>query len=264
MIFISHNHKDKGDIEPVATELASIFGEEKVFYDEWSIRPGDNIIGEMNRGLKEAEFVFFFISANSLQSEMVSLEWMNALMKSTTEFCKLVPVILERVDIPPIISRIRYIDMYANGLENSLREMIVLVNGSTQHQSIFQPEPNITWSFSGDICREITVTIVARTFSEPNCVFLICLENDETDFRFELARGEISMNGFNENIFNDGKINALVIQPLGRPLTPEQPIQVILSPVKGKEIKLMTVYRKARFDPLTGNTTLEPVSHQTL
>ncbi|NMB49512.1 MAG: TIR domain-containing protein [Bacteroidales bacterium] len=68
MIFHSHNFKD-GDI----------FGQENVFYDSWSIQPGDGIIDKMNDGLTQCKLFFFFVSNNSLNSEMVKLEWQNAL-----------------------------------------------------------------------------------------------------------------------------------------------------------------------------------------
>lgn len=68
MIFHSHNFKD-GDI----------FGQENVFYDSWSIQPGDGIIDQMNDGLTQCKLFFFFVSNNSLNSEMVKLEWQNAL-----------------------------------------------------------------------------------------------------------------------------------------------------------------------------------------
>lgn len=68
MIFHSHNFKD-GDI----------FGQENVFYDSWSIQPGDGIIDKMNDGLTQCKLFFFFVSNNSLNSEMVKLEWLNAL-----------------------------------------------------------------------------------------------------------------------------------------------------------------------------------------
>lgn len=48
MIFISHNYNDKGIIEPIALKLAEIFGQNQVFYDSWSMQPGDGIIDRMN------------------------------------------------------------------------------------------------------------------------------------------------------------------------------------------------------------------------
>lgn len=66
MIFISHTSKDKPIVEPIALRLASIYGEDKVFYDSWSIQPGDGIIDRMTQGMAECKFFFFFVSKNSL------------------------------------------------------------------------------------------------------------------------------------------------------------------------------------------------------
>lgn len=51
------------------------------FYDSWSIRPGENIIGKMNEGIEKCKY-FFFISNNSLESLIVDLEWQSALFKA--------------------------------------------------------------------------------------------------------------------------------------------------------------------------------------
>jgi TIR domain len=67
MIFLSHNHADKPVVEPVAIRLRAIFGQDKVFYDSWSIQPGDSIVERMNAGLTDVDFVFFFVSTNSLR-----------------------------------------------------------------------------------------------------------------------------------------------------------------------------------------------------
>lgn len=81
MIFLSHNYKDKPVVEQVALRLKSIYGIDKVFYDSWSIQPGDGIIDKMNEGLSNCKFFLFFISQNSLSSNMVKLEWQNALFR---------------------------------------------------------------------------------------------------------------------------------------------------------------------------------------
>lgn len=75
MIFLSHNYKDKDVVGPIAIRLANKYGKENVFYDSWSIKPGDGIIEQMNNGLEKCKYFFFFISENSLKSGMVSLEW---------------------------------------------------------------------------------------------------------------------------------------------------------------------------------------------
>jgi len=75
MIFISYTYADKPLVEPIATKLASVFGKENVFYDSWSIQPGDGIINEMNDALSKCKFFFFFVSKKSLDSKLVKLEW---------------------------------------------------------------------------------------------------------------------------------------------------------------------------------------------
>ena len=74
MIFISHTNTDKPLVEPIAIKLSSVFGQENVFYDSWSIQPGDGIINEMNEGLSKCKFFFFFVSKKSLDSGLVKLE----------------------------------------------------------------------------------------------------------------------------------------------------------------------------------------------
>ena len=51
MIFLSHNSKDKPVVEQVALKLKGIYGQNNVFYDSWSIQPGDGILDKMNEGL---------------------------------------------------------------------------------------------------------------------------------------------------------------------------------------------------------------------
>ena len=48
MIFISHNSKDKAVVEQIAIRLRDIFGQNNIFYDSWSIQPGDGIIDKMD------------------------------------------------------------------------------------------------------------------------------------------------------------------------------------------------------------------------
>ena len=76
-----YNYKDKDVVEPIAVSMREIYGEENVFYDAWSIKPGESIIGKMNEGIGKCKYFFFFTSQNSLNSSMVDLEWQTALYK---------------------------------------------------------------------------------------------------------------------------------------------------------------------------------------
>ena len=83
MIFLSHTSADKPIVEQIAIRLRNIHGPDAIFYDSWSIQPGDGIIDRMNDALAKCELFLFFVSKNSLQSKMVELEWQNALYAAT-------------------------------------------------------------------------------------------------------------------------------------------------------------------------------------
>ncbi|WP_353738844.1 toll/interleukin-1 receptor domain-containing protein [Collinsella ihumii] len=59
-------------MEPAALALSRAFGRDNVFYDSWSIQPGDGIIDKMNSGLEDCDCFFLFVSERSLTSEMVN------------------------------------------------------------------------------------------------------------------------------------------------------------------------------------------------
>lgn len=65
MIFISYNHKDEQLVDMVVRRLELEFGRKNIFYDKWSMQPGDSIIGKMNEGLEKVTTFFYFLSPNS-------------------------------------------------------------------------------------------------------------------------------------------------------------------------------------------------------
>ena len=123
-IFLSHNHKDKAIVEPIAVVLKNKYGEDSVFYDSWSIKPGDGIIDKMNNGLEKCDFFFFFISNNSIHSEMVKLEWQNALVKAAKKELRFIPVRVDNCSMPDILLQILNIDLNKVGFDFGVRQII--------------------------------------------------------------------------------------------------------------------------------------------
>ena len=95
MIFLSHNYRDKVLVQQIAIRLRDIFDQDTVFYDSWSIQPGDGIVDKINEGLASCKLFLFFVSKNSLQSNMVRLEWQNAVLRAVQGQAKLIPVKLD-------------------------------------------------------------------------------------------------------------------------------------------------------------------------
>src|SRR5271165_4221322 len=83
MIFLSLNTRDRTAVEPTAIKLSEIYGNENVFYDGWSSQPCEGITGKNDQVLAKCEFFFFFVSKNSLTSDLIKLEWQNAIYSAT-------------------------------------------------------------------------------------------------------------------------------------------------------------------------------------
>ena len=143
MIFISHNSKDKAVVEQIAIRLRDIFGQNNIFYDSWSIQPGDGIIDKMNEGLTQCKLFLFFVSKNSLSSNMVKLEWQNAIMKMTNGQTKIIPVRLDNCIMPTILLQSLYVDLFQNGLEVALRQIVDIANGRNTFSPQFSEFSNL-------------------------------------------------------------------------------------------------------------------------
>lgn len=129
MIFISHTEVDKPLVEPIAQQLATVYGQENIFYDSWSVQPGEGIIGKMNDALTNCKFFFFFVSRHSLQSKMVELEWQTAIFMATKGQVNFIAVKIDDCIIPSILSQKKYINLSNDGLDVAVRKMKDVIEG---------------------------------------------------------------------------------------------------------------------------------------
>ncbi|MER9319439.1 toll/interleukin-1 receptor domain-containing protein [Mesorhizobium sp. M0659] len=250
MIFLSHNHADKPVIEPVALRLREIFGQDKVFYDSWSIQPGDGIIDKMNEGLTSPKFVFFFVSGKSLQSNMVKLEWQNALYKATKGECKIIPVRVDGSTMPPVLLQNVYIDMFANGIEAAIVQIVNVIQGNNTFTPQHMGFSNLTYSFSGNPSVAVDIVISASHLMEPNPSFLVLIDNEEGEIIIEMNGGVPHRGGFNKGITLDNGIvvNGFAIAPLGGAITPKMPTKLKITPQQGKLVAFRGVLHQASYD----------------
>jgi hypothetical protein len=226
-IFLSHNHNDKPLVETVALKLADIFGQDQVFYDSWSIRPGDGIIDQMNKGLEAPEFVFFFVSANSLASGMVRLEWQNALYSATKGKTRLIPVRVDGSDMPAVLRQTLFIDMHTIGLEATITQIVSVIHGNAsfipQHQSF----SNLSYSVAKLENGSIEITIRASHMMEPNPNFAFPLMNEEAEIGWWIKEHPAIQGGFRKGAFrlNEGGVaNAVIMRPITGTLIPTHPL----------------------------------------
>ncbi|MCH3942381.1 MAG: TIR domain-containing protein [Atopobiaceae bacterium] len=167
-------------MEPIAQALKKIFGEDQVFYDSWSIQPGDGIIDRMNGALSTCKFFFFFISKNSLTSEMVKMEWQNALMATANSSINFIPVKLDDCVVPTIISQKLYIDIYRNGIDVGIRQIIDVVSGNSTYREEASTFHNLKAYLTPTETSQFDFEIRAEVYLEPASRYVIVSENEDT------------------------------------------------------------------------------------
>jgi hypothetical protein len=213
MIFLSHNFKDKAVVEQVALKLRAIYGQNNVFYDSWSIQPGEGIIDKMEEGLNNCKFFFFFVSNNSLKSNMVKMEWQNAIFKAAQNTIKFIPVKMDNCNIPFLLTQSLYIDLFANGLDVAIRQIVDVINGTNTYRTLNSEFHNLV-AIKQRIGNKIIIECVAKYYLEPISHFGFCTQTDLKKVRARITSdaAEITstqnnakfQNGYTTNIFFRG------------------------------------------------------------
>ncbi len=155
MIFISHNYKDKGIIEPIALRLSKIFGKEKVFYDSWSIQPGDGIIDKMIDGK------------------------------------------LDQCLMPPILFQSLYIDLFGNGLDVAIRQIVDVTSGTNTFNPGAQEFSNLRANFYQEE-EKVVIECHAEYYLEPISSFLVLVDNKENEVLISCQASTYTSGAFQE------------------------------------------------------------------
>lgn len=108
-VFLSHNSMDK----PFVRRLAERLRDEglRVWFDEWAIKPGDDIFLAIETGLQESRTQVLCLSQEALGSGWVKLERSTVLFRDPTNIGRrLIPVLLSDCTLPDTLRRYKYID----------------------------------------------------------------------------------------------------------------------------------------------------------
>lgn len=211
MIFLSHNSEDKPVVEQVALKLKAIYGQDKVFYDSWSIQPGDGIIDKMEEGLTSCRYFFYFVSANSLKSNMVKLEWQNALFNAAQKRIQFIPIRMDNSHMPTLLTQSLYIDLFAQGLEITVRQLVDVIDGNNTYREPVKKFSNmVAYKYQeGD---KIIIECHAEHFLEPISSFIFCTQKDVKSISANVRNESMSMTDEENGISleNGHKTNAII------------------------------------------------------
>lgn len=178
----------------------------------------------MNEGLSNCKYFFFFVSKNSLQSNMVKLEWQNAIYKATNATVKIIPVKLDDCMMPAILLQTLYIDVFGRGIEDAIRQMIDVINGSNTYNGKIQMYENIRGYIKKNTDYEMEVEFRAITYTEPISRYAILLNNNQEDITYECKSDNMFNNGFNTGVtLNNGRTCNAISLVLNRATVPGFP-----------------------------------------
>ena len=109
-IFISYSQKDK----QYAELISGCLGDEghKVWYDDWKLRTGDNLISKLEEGLRNADAIIIIISKHALRSKWVKKEYSAiAFSDISNRKARIVPVLVDESAVPQYLTRYAHVDL---------------------------------------------------------------------------------------------------------------------------------------------------------
>ena len=108
-VFLSHNQADKARVRQLAQRLKK--AGLRVWFDEWSIQPGDDIYLAIERGLATARVQVLCLSPAALGSEWVGLERSTVLFRNpSNNQRRFIPLLLADCELPDSLRRFKYVD----------------------------------------------------------------------------------------------------------------------------------------------------------
>ncbi|MDX2000568.1 MAG: TIR domain-containing protein [Thermoanaerobaculia bacterium] len=139
-VFLSHNSADKPRVRPLAERLRA--AGLRVWFDEWRIKPGDDIYLAIEHGLEAARVQVLALSPAALGSEWVALERSTVLFRDpTNKGRRFVPLLLADCDLPDTVRRYKYVD-YRHESPAEFEELLTACRAETAVAPLApQPEP---------------------------------------------------------------------------------------------------------------------------
>jgi hypothetical protein len=102
-VFISHNKADKATARLLA--LALVEQGVNVWFDEWSLQPGDSITGGIEQGLSQADVFVLVWSVDARASNWVGTELRAYLRRRVDDDnLRIVPVMVDTTPLPALVA----------------------------------------------------------------------------------------------------------------------------------------------------------------
>lgn len=125
LIFICHASEDKEFVGKLVTELDR--RALHAWYDKREILVGDSIVARINAALGKARYLIAILSPRSIKKPWVQRELDSTLMRQLKQAnIRILPVLLENCDIPPLLQGIRYAN-FTESFTQGLQELLAAI-----------------------------------------------------------------------------------------------------------------------------------------
>ena len=126
-VFLSHNKADKARVRKLAERLRA--AGLRVWFDEWVIKPGDDIYLAIERGLGATRTLILCLSQAALESDWVELERSTVLFRDPSNASRrFVPILLTDCNLPDTLRRYKYVD-FRQEVDSAFEELLAFCRG---------------------------------------------------------------------------------------------------------------------------------------
>ncbi|SIT72478.1 toll/interleukin-1 receptor domain-containing protein [Microbacterium sp. RU33B] len=128
--FISHASEDKDSfVVEFATKLR-LAGVD-AWVDEWEIRAGDSLVDKVfAHGIEGADVFIVVLSETSAGKPWVREELDAGVVRRINRGTRLIPVLIDDVEVPPALQHLRWVSVSKLGLEGAVQDIVGTLFGS--------------------------------------------------------------------------------------------------------------------------------------
>jgi hypothetical protein len=152
--------------------------------------------------------------------------------------------------LPAILSQRLYIDLYSNGIDTAIGQIVNVIQGNTTFNPNNNNFSNLVYEVKQIENNAIEIKISAIFYLEPIASFLILIDNSENELTFALPSEGIFYGGFNNGVkLNNGLVVNAQLMRAQRGITPTVPLRISIKSREDAEIKFKGVlHQKSETD----------------
>ncbi|KUM54192.1 toll/interleukin-1 receptor domain-containing protein [Rheinheimera sp. EpRS3] len=164
-VFLSHNHKDKDFVRRLATDIES--HGIRVWLDEAEMKVGDSLIQKIREGIDNVNYFAVILSNNSVKAPWVENELDVAMNYQIAGKIKILPIILEEVELPSFLPGKFYSDFSKIESYNIELKKLITSMGIAFNKNVVSPRDSASLAQSLDSAIMIGLPIMSSPFHRP-------------------------------------------------------------------------------------------------